>query len=569
MPTTRIAVAFLCLITFAIFGRSLRFDFLSLDDDIHVTDNRLMRKPVGEAVATVWRAPYQGLYIPVSYTAWRLTEALGESLIEGPIERRAPLYHALNLLLHLASAVLVFALLQSLFDSTWASLLGAALFAWHPLQAESVAWVTGQRDVLSGFFALLGLWRCAVAIGERRAPRVGEGIFISLCFLLGILSKPGVVVAPVLALCLAWGVGFWNRRLTGWMAVWLALSVLASLPTVLSQSQSLGFPVPGWGGRVLVAADALGLHVRHLFWPVQLAPDYGRMPSRVLEDAGRFMRLLWPALFLALCYRWRARRWVVGSLLAFATSLAPVSGMVPFIHQAFSTVADRYAYLALLAPALGLAAWMRGASPAARGAMSALLLLLVPLASRQVSYWRDNRSLYTHAVEVNPASWGAHLNLGEELEKQGDEAGAIREFSSALRLQPDNPGTFFNLAHLLVRQDRLDEALKVFPTSNRYAGYAKYDQMVKYFWKRRKADPSPGAAYQALGKVMAFQGLYPEARKLFEASLRERPTAEAYLDRGYAEMAMGEDSEAARSWREALRMDPTSQLARDALASVK
>ncbi len=472
----------LALACVAVFGEIGRHGFVRWDDEINVYRNPYLN-PVtpahlahfwtgtgmGKAADTVYRPLVYSVYAliaPGAATAPYLTDGQGAGLGARP-------FHAVSLLVHVLNVLLVFGLLRRLVKNEWAASAGAALFALHPLQVEAVAWVSGLTDLLGAFFSLLAL---SAFLRFREAGQgMGQWKWYALAtvwFALALLSKPSAVVLPLLALILdCWIMGRpWPesvRPLMGWLPLVLVSVLLAhhAEPVLMS-----GVVTPWWT-RPLIAGDALALSARHLVWPIGLGIDYGRSPGVALADRAWLWSLI--ALALGVCV-WHFRRrypWLTAGASFFAAALLPTLGLIPFRFQTFSTVADRYSYLALLGPSLALA-WGLTRLPhrlptrarLAVGNLCAVVLLLMGLLSAaQVTYWRSSVALFGRALAVNPRSWMAHINLGGILADSGRRDEAVAQYKQAMRLKPDDAARdAYTDGVALVRQGRKSEAAAAF-----------------------------------------------------------------------------------------------------------
>ena len=469
-------------------------DFIRLDDYSHLFDNPNLRRMSIAGLATSWTKSYFNLYIPITYSVWWAVTVIGSAF--GTLQQNAWLFHALNLAVHLANASLVFFVVRTLLrvsrqkaaadgeaGGTTIGLLSAFLFALHPVQVETVAWISEFKGELSTMFGLLGLcWH------YRSAKRVLTTAF----FVAAMLSKPSAIVFPGVVLLV-------NRILLGnslrKSAAMPAFYGLLLLPLVfltkhLQPDLNLDF-IPTVSQRFFVAADALAFYVYKVLLPFPLAVDYGRSPQYVLNHVPGWLTAL-SALVLV------AGVAVVGKALArprssapdgdcsslvscgwaiFVLSLAPVLGLIPFGFQEFSTVADHYLYVPLLGVSVMVAGILIrfGASAKSRRIAIGVLVVLAGLSFQQARLWRSTESLFAHTVKVNPQSYLGYYSVGEEYlhagrfdesiewnarslainpnylnaeiglglawAQKGDYAKAIDHYSSALAKNPSSVGT--------------------------------------------------------------------------------------------------------------------------------
>jgi Flp pilus assembly protein TadD len=531
---------------------------VSHDDPIHVYENRYVVRPSWDNVLHFWRGPHENLYIPLTYTLWSaqawlaaVEPAPGQQLAS--FQQLTPaVFHATNVAFHLANVLLVFLILRTLAVGAWPALLGALLFGVHPVQAESVAWISEFKGVLAAFLTLLALLlhlaRARVPAGRRRRTL---HVLALLAFVLALLSKPVAAVAPLLALVLDLAAGRrWKESamsLIPWLAVLVPFAVVAKLA---QPAAALGFVAP-LPQRVLVALDALAFYLGKLAWPLDLGIDYGRSPAVVLGHWWGYATWAVPLAAAGLVLlRRRTLGWLAAPLALFCLGFLPVLGLIPFHHQDISTVADRYMYLPMLGPALGLALLAARLSGAWRLAPALLLAPLLGLAAVQVQTWRNYETLYGHAAQVNPDSAIAHKMLGFIDANAGRPDQAIAHYRQALRANPHYQPARLDLATLLYRLGRQDEAAGLF------AGALQ-------------ADPANLPARLDLGTILGHLNRHAEAAAQFDYILRRTPdNVAARMGLGAALYFLGRPADAAVQYQAVLAIDPGNARARDLLGQI-
>jgi protein O-mannosyl-transferase len=463
--TTRFAhSAILVVAVFAVFGRVLGYGFVSWDDTTMVTANPLLH-PVDRAnLLFLWSHAYYGLYAPLTYTVYSLAASISHLIgaspryiMDGGLD---PIpFHALSLTLHAACVLVVYQILLRLTGNERGSLLGALLFGLDPIQVEPVAWIGSLDTVLSGLFSLLSILlyvrHCQIPERELGAPPGKDYALASLFFLLALLSKPSAAALPLVAAVI--GVGFLHRRTSfvlKEMGAWLVVSMVFALLTLRAQPFSASSLGPLWT-RPFVAGDALAFYLTKLVLPFSTSPDYGRSPHWLLQHSWAYWTWILPAFGAALA--WCARRQrpqILTCAALWLAALVPVLGLAPFAFQLDSTVADRYLYLAMLAPACAVGFYVPKISGRAGLAASCVLLAFAATAAADVGSWRSSTSLFSHAVSVSPQSPAMHYDLGDSLERDGDVAGAASEFRTAIALDPAYAEARCNLAGLLAARNQ-------------------------------------------------------------------------------------------------------------------
>jgi Flp pilus assembly protein TadD len=545
----------------AVLSPVLQYDFVAWDDDQHIYNNPHFQSMTWDKVTIFWRAPYLHLYIPLTYTVWAVVWWITQFLRLDPLS--ATLFHGLNLGLHLGNVLVVYRLLLLVLQhkqptgehSIMSAATGAILFGLHPLQIEAVAWVSGLKDVLCAWWALVALWQYGEYLRSPRRPRRWWHYGLATgAFAFALLAKPAAVVVPILAWLLA-TMGFGQHRLQATRALiaWLGIAILWAYWTKGQQPDTAMSYLTPWWGRPVVAADALAFYVWKLLWPVHLGPDYGRAPQVVL---GHLWGYLTGLILLGLgSILWRQKVWRQRGRLAaaiFVVSLLPVLGWVPFFFQGYSTVADRYVYLALLGPALGLACGLRQLRrPGVIGVASTLLLLLLGVGSaRQVRVWYNTFTLFDHALQVNPRSALAYEKLGTVLAQQEQFPAAVAYYTEALRLRPHYTTAHNNLGLALTQQGMFEDAME-------------------HFTRALELKPDFIGAYSNLGWTLAMQGKLDEAIAQYHTALALQPdSAEVHYNLAHALARQGQLTEAITHYEQAVVFKPTWAEAHNNLGSV-
>lgn len=487
----------------AVFGRACGFRWVSWDDPLHVTANAGVADPSWQSVLGFWREPYHGLFIPVSYTAFA-AEATTCRLLG--LESADPrLFHAVGVALHAVAAGLVFLLVRRLVAGDWPAVAAATLFAVHPLQVESACWISEQRGLLATVGGLscmlLFLAACEARPAAPWRDRRAWAAVTALC--LALLAKPSVVSVPLVVACLLRWFSGWSWRSVA-NAAWPLAVPAAGIALVTRGLQSSADVFDPLWSRPIIAGDALAFYARKFVIPAGLCIDYGRVPATVVADTAS-VALAVAALVtvMAIATMPRLEGWR-GPVAVALAGFAPVLGLVPFTFQEFSTVADRYAALPLLGPAVGLAVACRNAGLLRAGLVAAGLVLLATVSATQAATWRDSESLYRHAILVNPRSIHARMNLGLVLLDEGQPDEAEPLLAEAVSLAPTYAKARYNLGLVHHQAGRPAEA------------EASYRVALEL-------DAAYAEAHNNLGILLCEQGRIEEGRDHFRAALRARP----------------------------------------------
>jgi len=592
----------LLLLTIAVFAQVRSHDFVSYDDFRYVVENPTLGLGFGrEALAQIWLDPYLA-WIPLTSLSLQLSHAL-----HGP---RAGGYLLGNLALHAAATLVLFFALARMTRSVGRSAFVAAIFAVHPLNVESVAWVSGRKDVLSGLFFTLTL--AAYARLAERPRSIGRQAAVALCFALGLLAKPMLVTLPCVLLLL----DFWPLGRLGEPARERLLAprrlracALEKLPLlcVAAASAVVTYAVQKRGGAMLFAEEvpllsrvgnvltSFAVYPAQIVWPTGLAPFYPfplEGPSPALAATGGAVLVVVTAAAFRLARR--APYFVVGWLW-FVGMLVPVIGLLQVGLQAH---ADRYMYLPLIGLSIALA-WgvpdalgrWRAARRLLPAAACATIAALAAGAHLQVAVWRDTPTLFEHTlavtrdnfiahhalatsytrlgrfsearahfeetVRLKPRWAAAHVEFASVLDRLGEHEAAIAHYQEGLREEPDHAAAQGNLGLLLVHAGRSADAIP----------------HLEKALELRERDPGDDRTWAqiafSLGFALLQSGRVADAAPRLEQALAGGvDTAEVHHALAVVSLAAGRDAEAVSHGRAALARDPLLLSAANNLAWV-
>ncbi len=543
------------IITLSVFAPSIPHDFANFDDDIHVWANPYLWPVDSSNLAHFWTAPYEKLYIPVSYNVYQLIglvarlPAPNSSLTETHALFNPILFHAVSVILHTVNALLVYKLLRNLLGSDqkpWAAGIGALIFALHPLQVESVAWISEIRGVLCWLFTLLAL---NVYCSTSAKLDLKSAMSMTALTAFAVLSKPSAACVPLVAAALGAMVQrmSWRDAILKAMPMFVVAGIYV-IATAYVQTVSDASRVPVWQ-RFFVAGDALSFYLAKLLDPHPLGLDYGRTPQSIMGHSWGYVTWLFPAAIAALIALFSKRiPWLAGGGLVSIASLLPVLGFVPFVFQDTSTVADRYVYLAMIGPAILVAFALRDARKpqSAIWVSLAILVLCAVLTVKQETVWANGESLMRNTISVNPSSVIGHTALGNALYAQSDYAAAIREYDAALAFNPKYFDALNDKGNALFQTGQYDQAAQCYVKANdddrsrveAYVGLAnvliklgRVDLAKQQLDTALKIDPELPAVHISLGVALAGEGNLRGARDQFNIALHIDPyNAEARRD---------------------------------------
>ncbi len=493
-------------------------------------------------------------------------------------------HHFTNALLHASATVFLFAFLCAATGEVWPSAFVAMLFALHPLHVESVAWIVERKDVLSALFWFLALW-----------SYVRRHYWLTLlAFCLGLLSKPMVVTLPfVLFLLDKWPLRQSLRTALRVKIPMLALSAASATAIYLIQASSGAvreveqFPL---ALRVENAIVSYAVYIVKMFWPSGLAVFYPYPQHLPLWEIS-LSALLLAGISIVALRQWHSRPYLGVGWLWYLGTLVPVIGLVQVGSQAR---ADRYMYLPLVGLAIMLAWGLREVlkGKLAIYAATGACLACGALCEAQIQYWRNNETLFSHALEVTSGNYLAHHNLGVALAAQGRISQAIQQYQAALEIEPNAANVQTDYGNALAKSGHMPEAiehyqaaLRILPDSpithndlaNALAATpGRTEDAISEYQTALRVKPDYAEARNNLAQVQsnaaetqynlgvdsAASGKPEAAISHFEAALRLKPDyVDAHNNLGVVLAGIGRVPEAISHFEAALKLDPNSAAA--------
>jgi len=523
-----IVCSVLALLVLLVFAQVGNFEFVNLDDNVHVYENPHVRTGLtAENVAWAFGLHGPGQWHPLAYLSHQwVYECFGE----------APRpHHIVNLAFHVVSVLVLLLALRKMTGRLWPSAFVAAIFGLHPLSVEPVAWICERRDVMCGFFWMLTLWAYA---GYARRGGTWRYISVALCCLLALMSKPMAVTLPCVLLLL----DFWPLRRTPFRTRFadeqMTTAVAACPPRsflflALEKLPLLGLSLVCGVLSILchklaiISLDSIPLHVRvmngllaaivylrKMVWPADLCVWY---PHPALQQNFQLSSLTWAALAAALLLlaitalavtQARRRPYLAVGWFWYLGVLLPVSGLFQTGGQAY---ADRFTYLPLIGIYMAIA-WGAGdlasrwrIGPLALKVIAPVLLVAcITASSVQVSTWRDSRSLYENALRKTQNNWLAHNNMGKTLLVMNLPQDAIDHLQQALRIRPDYYEAHNDWGNALQALGRPDEA-------------------VTHYQEALRIKPDFAETHYNLGNALLRTGRFEEAADHYQQSLHIQP----------------------------------------------
>jgi cytochrome c-type biogenesis protein CcmH/NrfG len=542
---------FLIATTWAVFGQTSRYGFVTYDDPAYVSENRQIQAGLSwQNIKWAFTHVHSHNWHPLT-TISHMADCQFFGLNPGA-------HHFVNVLLHSISAVLLFLLLQQITagpsrtGTIWRSAFVAALFAVHPLHVESVAWISERKDLLSGLFFMLTL---LAYVRYTRKPNVLRYITMTILFGCGLLSKPMLVTVPAILLLLDyWPLNRGQRsEVSGQKEFSFAKLVAEKIPLcVLSLGSAIATLIAQRGGilemahlpftwRLANAASVYLVYIWQMFWPANLATIYphpGQLPG--WEGAGASVLVILLTA-LAIVSRKRVPYFLTGWLW-YLVMLLPVIGLIQVGSQAH---ADRYTYLSqiglYLALVWGMVELLQPFSHRREILATLAPIIITVLGWRawiQTGYWQDTERLWKRTLAVTDRNDFAHFALGEFFLKVHRLDEAIAQFEIVLAGHPDDPDANFQMGCALMDKDDVDPAIRRFETTLR----------------SRPGDPDTETN---LGNVLLSANRIDDAVEHYRNVVRREPSSpQAHYNLAVGLHRLGRLPEAIVHYKEALAFDP-------------
>ena len=560
-----------------------------MDDDTYVTNNLLLHSLPG--LWQIWFVPgATPQYYPLTFTSFWVDYHLWGLNPLG--------YHMVNVLLQALNAVLLWTILRRLgVKGAW---LAAAIFALHPVNVESVAWVTERKNLFSGFFylssalACLRFWLPNLAAADGRTTSVSETAAVGLgnwkfywpalfLYLCALLAKTATIALPVAVLLVVW----WKRGKVDWrelfpLAPFLVVGMAMGLLTMWVEKHQVQAVGKEWAfsfvERCLVAGRAVWFYLGKLAWPHPLIFIYPRW-----EISASHLLAYLPvlALMVVLFTLWLNRKgWARPTLVALAYFLAllfPVLGFFNVYFFRYSFVADHFQYLAGIGPLTLVAAGISRLFGRFKGKLApvlcgALVVVLGALTWRQCGTFADQETLWRTTLARNPDCWVAHNNLAVDLAARGQFNEAIENYRQAVQIDPTLFAVHNNLGLALAGKGRIDEAIENYRQAiqinpnysaalnnlgNALTTRIQFDEAIENYRRAIQINPNFSEALNNLGVALAHKRQFDEAIENYRKAIQISPNdCDTLNNLGVALAARGRFDEAIKNYRKALQINP-------------
>jgi len=566
--------------------------FVDLDDDLYVTHNPQIQKGLTWA-NLVWAltAIEAGFWHPLTWWSHMLDYELFGLNPGG--------HHLMSVLIHTLNVLLLFGVLQQWTGALWRSFFVAALFALHPLNVESVAWVAERKNVLSTLFWLLTL---AAYVHYVRAPHWKRYLSVVFLFVLGLMAKPMLVTLPCVLLLLDyWPLGrlgpSWSEFRQKGSELLLekvplfALAVASGVLAIHAQHQLGALPslqtLP-LDARLSNALTSFVTYLGKMVWPTDLAVFYPHPEASLPLEQVVLASLVIIALSALVLWGTPSFPYLLVGWLWYLGTLLPVSGLIQVGRH---SMADRYMYVPLIGLFIllvwGCTQWVNDSQIRKGLGIGASVFLLLGLAINtrlQLAHWQNSIALFEHAIRSTQDNDLIHNNLGTTFLEAGEIDKGIEQFSIALKIKPESPEVLYNLGVALKQRGHLDGAARYFSEAldlkpdfadahNNlgiiHMARGDGEKAIQHFSKALEIDSQLFEAHNNLGTLLLGQGQIEEAILHFSESLLLNPDqARAYNNLGAALDLQGRSEEAIAHYHRALELAPSSYLIHNNLAKL-
>jgi len=566
----------LIIVTACTFGRTYQNEFLGIDDHVYIWDNPHIRDGLTlEGIAWAFQAGLTDLRGFADY--WQPMTFLSRMTDISLFKFKAGMHHLTNLFFHLLNVILLYLFIWRISRQSRLSFFIAALFALHPLQAEILGWVTARKDVLSLFFGLITMH---VYVGAKNANSLRKSILLAFCFATSLMAKPMMITLPILLLL----VDAWQMEINGEPWTWTKWRSLCLNKWPLFLMIALYLPIPFLGqprafdfelnNPLVRGITAYSFYIGKLLLPVNLSL-YGPIPETVLPLGKILLSAIFLCVISGILY-WFSRRNIAILIgwLWFCMACLPIISL---------PIADRFMYMPMIGfwlIILSILEMTLQNKKVLNCILGCVLVFFIVQSFNQVAVWKSNETVLKRALEFSNDNYAAHNVLGAVYGKQGNFPLAMKYLKEAIRIRPTRDKPYNNVGMILEMQGRPAEALE-------------------YYEKSLSLNPTDFRTISNIGIIFIRQGDTRKGIEYFERAIRLSPKMEslqnnlaiAYFKEGNIQraeelagqiespyvynqfgifMVTDRKYSSARSYfRDALRIDPSYQEARDNLKHIK
>jgi len=578
---------FLILIPLALYWQCTGFSFVWDDKDPNLLENRYLQNPTIKNILHFWTTPYAQMYIPLSYSVWALVKYIGVLIPFGQAVNgyNAFAFHFFNILFHILTGLIIFSTLRLLVKNRLAAFFGALLFLVHPLQVETVAWVTEFRGLLSAFFGFSALYimlksEITASVLDTKCYNI-RYINAIILYLFGLFSKPSVVVIPLFLLLFYifyFKKSFWFsvKKLIPFIVITIPFVLIVSSIQPASYHE---YVTPLWA-RPLIWMDSINFYLRKLIIPYPLLVTYTRTFPFLTSHVWFYIEWILPLilLFFILIFSKKTNYLLLGFLI-FLAGFLPVSGLIPFNFQKWSNVADRYIYFSIFGIAFIFSCVIKKYFSKKIVLCSIVVLLCLTLISAfvQIPTWRNSITLWSHALSHGRPNAFAYNNRGAAYNEMQEYEKSIQDLNIALQLDPKNPSAYNNRGFAFSQLEKGNLALSDYNTALQLAPdfYDAYinrgnilleigdvPQALDNYKKSISINSNHPKSYYNLGKIYAGEDSVRRAIGYYNTAIELSPGFDAaYLNRGIAFAGIKQYDKALQDYNFVIEHNPYDEMA--------
>jgi len=578
----------LIFIPLAVYWQCTSFEFVWDDKDPNLIENRYLQYTSFKNVLHFWTKPYAQMYIPVPYTAWALIKEIGFFLPWGQkVDGFNPFaFHLFSILFYIFNGLLVFRILKLLIKNEWSAFFGTLIFLLHPLQVESVVWITEFRGLLAAFFGFSSLY-LLIKNEILKKKSVSKScltiryINSLILFVFGMLSKPSVVVIPAFAFLiylLYFKENFWHsfKKIIPFIVITIPFVLMLRFVQPASYHTEVA---PLWS-RFFIWMDTINFYILKTLIPFPLVVTYTRTFQTLLPKFWFYIEWIIPVLLVFFAAKsYKKNPIILLSLLIFIVGFLPVSGLVSFVFQKWSNVADRYMYFSLFGIAL-LMGWLLSTFKTKKVWFPTICIILcftILTGFVQIPVWKNSLSLWTHALIYGKPNTFAYNNRGAAYNKLQQFDKAILDFNHALEINPHDASSYNNRGFAFSQSNQnekalydFDKALEFDPSyyevyinrGNALKGKGDVGSALVDYKKSLLLNSSQHKSYYNIGLTYAENDNPDSAIVYYSRAIEQLPNyIAAYLNRGIAYAGMKQYDKALENYNFALKIDQTDEMA--------
>ncbi len=525
------SIIFLASTILLFYFPTLNFDFVWDDKELYINPQNIPIENPFAKIGDHFIPKKDKMYIPITYIFWSLVSYFG-GIQNGSY---SPYYfHFFNVILHILNSILVFYLLKSLLNSGFGAFIGAIFFALHPIQIEGVAWVSESRGLLSALFGLSAIYY----FSSLKNKNLYSIIILCLLLLLSILSKPSGIVFPLLFPLIDWYKNKRQNLLQLLARNWYFL--ILTLPFIIISFQAETTKVVQYDVplifRPFVWLNAIGFYIQKILLPLDLSPGYGLSFSFLKNNLIYFYHILIIIGVIVFGAFLKIKREFFFSLLFFVVAFLPISNLVSFYYQYWSTVSDRYVYFSLVGISFFFGFVAKEHLFKYKYVSSIILICLFYLFSnKEIAKWKDEFSLWNDCINKYPNRISqVYLGRGMELEARGDINAALADYSKSIEIDSNFYFGYYNRGNVFYDLKMYNKAIndysKTVQLNSKYVNAyvnrglcfletKQYDKAINDFQYALKLDSTQADVYAFIAEAFEYKNDIQNAIYFYEKAL--------------------------------------------------